>query len=83
LLAVLHCLHHATSLRQAAEAAVALGGDTDTTAALVAGLLAVRSTPDQVRAELPYSSRVQLPPEEQVTGLAASLAALRTGQDDG
>jgi len=83
LLAVLHCLHRSTGLRQAIEAAIALGGDTDTVAALVAGLLAARSTPGQVRAELPYSNRIRLLPEEQVTDLAVSLAALRTGQRDG
>jgi ADP-ribosylglycohydrolase/tetratricopeptide (TPR) repeat protein len=83
LLAVLHCIHTAAGLRQAIDAAVGLGGDTDTTAALVAGLLAVRSTPHQVRAELPWSGQVQLPPDEQVTRLAGKLAALRTGRDDG
>jgi ADP-ribosylglycohydrolase/tetratricopeptide (TPR) repeat protein len=83
LLAVLHCIHSTATLPQAVEAAVALGGDTDTVAALVAGLLGAASTPDQVRADLPWSSRVQLPPDDQVRHLTAQLAALRIGHLDG
>jgi len=83
LLAVLHCIHNSSSLGQAIETAVTLGGDTDTVAALVAGLVAARYTPDQVRAQLPWSSQVQLPDDQQISALAAELAELRAEQADG
>jgi ADP-ribosylglycohydrolase/tetratricopeptide (TPR) repeat protein len=82
LTAVLHCLQ-ATALPDALRAAVALGGDTDTVAALVAGLLGVHHTPQQVRTQLPWSRQVHTPPNAQLHQLAAGLAGLRAGVADG
>jgi ADP-ribosylglycohydrolase len=82
LTAVLHCLQ-ATTLPDAVRAAVALGGDTDTVAALVGGLLGARHTPQQVRAQLPWSPQVHTPPDDQLHQLAAGLATIRAGTADG
>jgi hypothetical protein len=79
LAAALHCVRHAAALRDGLLAAVQLRGDTDTVAALVGGLLGVRSTVEQVRAELPWSGDVLLPDADLVSRLAAGLAALRAG----
>ena len=51
--AVLWCATRATSLRDGLVNAVQLGGDTDTVAALVGGLMGCKLTAGQVRAELP------------------------------
>ena len=52
--AVLWCATRATSLRSGLVSAVQLGGDTDTVAALVGGLMGGKLTAEQVRAELPW-----------------------------
>ncbi|WP_170147659.1 ADP-ribosylglycohydrolase family protein [Micromonospora phaseoli] len=75
--AVLHCVRQAESLRGGLLAAVRLGGDVDTVAALVGGLLGARLTAAQVRAQLPWSSLVALPDAAQVRRLAAGLVDLR------
>jgi ADP-ribosylglycohydrolase len=62
--AVLWCTTRATSLRSGLVSAVQLGGDTDTVAALVGGLMGCRLTPEQVRAELSWHSLVVLPEPE-------------------
>jgi ADP-ribosylglycohydrolase len=77
LLAVLHCIRTSPSVRDAIDHAVALGGDTDTVAALAAGLLGALSTPDQVRRDLPWHNAIQLPADADLTGTAAALARLR------
>ena len=59
--AVLSCVAQAPSLRDGLVSAVQLGGDTDTVAALVGGLLGCRLTAEQVRAELPWHRLVVLP----------------------
>ncbi len=74
---VLHCVRGAESLRAGLLAAVRLGGDTDTVAALVGGLLGARLSAAQVRAELPWSGGVSLPDAAKVCRLAAGLVALR------
>ncbi len=75
--AVLHCVHTATSLPDGITRAVLLGGDTDTVVALTAGLLGAWHTAAEVRALLPWSTRVILPPSDTVTRLAVGLTALR------
>jgi ADP-ribosylglycohydrolase/tetratricopeptide (TPR) repeat protein len=74
---VLWCILNEPSLPDALLAAVRLGGDTDTVAALVGGLLGCRQTPADVHEQLPWSSGVQAPDEAVVHRLAAGIAALR------
>jgi ADP-ribosylglycohydrolase/tetratricopeptide (TPR) repeat protein len=79
--AVLSCATQATSLRSGLVSAVQLGGDTDTVAALVGGLMGGKLTSEQVRAELPWHRLVVLPePEAAIAETAAALATARTIQ---
>ena len=78
--AVLQCCLHAdgdllTALRQA----VRLGGDTDTVAGLVGGLLACRHVPSEVVAAVPWLPRVSLPSQSQLIALSRELATMRLG----
>jgi ADP-ribosylglycohydrolase len=58
--------------------AVQLGGDTDTVAALVGGLLGAKLTVEQVHAELPWHQAVVLPePDSAISEIAAALATVR------
>jgi ADP-ribosyl-[dinitrogen reductase] hydrolase len=74
--AVLWCATRATSLRSGMVGAVQLGGDTDTVAALVGGLMGGKLTAEQVRAELPWHQLVVLP--ERESAIAQTAAALAT-----
>ena len=77
----LWCATRATSLRNGLVSAVQLGGDTDTVAALVGGLMGGKLTAGQVRAELPWHQLVVLPePESAIAETAAALATARTIQ---
>jgi ADP-ribosylglycohydrolase len=58
-------------------AAVQLGGDTDTVAALTAGLIGCQLTTQAVLAQLSWSDQVLLPDHERVVTLAQQLAARR------
>ncbi len=79
--AVLWCTTRATSLRSGLGSAVQLGGDTDTVAALVGGLMGGKLTAEQVRAELPWHRLVVLPePESAIAETAAALAIARAIQ---
>jgi ADP-ribosylglycohydrolase len=79
--AVLSCATRATSLRSGLVSAVQLGGDTDTVAALVGGLMGGKRTAEHVRAELPWHRLVVLPePETAIAETAAALATARTIQ---
>ncbi len=79
--AVLWCATRATSLRSGLVSAVQIGGDTDTVAALVGGLMGGKLTAGQVRAELPWHQRVVLPePDSAITETAAALATARAIQ---
>ena len=79
--AVLWCATRATSLRSGLVSAVQLGGDTDTVAALVGGLMGCKLTAEQVRAELPWHRLVVLPePESAIAETAAALATTRAIQ---
>jgi ADP-ribosylglycohydrolase/tetratricopeptide (TPR) repeat protein len=64
--AVLSCVAQAPSLRDGLVSAVQLGGDTDTVAALIGGLLGGRLAAEQVRTELPWSHAVLLPEPESI-----------------
>jgi ADP-ribosylglycohydrolase/tetratricopeptide (TPR) repeat protein len=79
--AALWCATQATSLRNGLTIAVQLGGDTDTVAALVGGLMGCKLTAEQVRAELPWHRLVVLPePESAISETAAALATARAIQ---
>jgi hypothetical protein len=77
LLLGISCVLRATSLRDALIMAVRMGGDADTVAAMVGGLMGVRMTPAEVRAELPWSSGVSLPPAADLSTLTHGLAGIR------
>jgi ADP-ribosyl-[dinitrogen reductase] hydrolase len=72
---VLHVLRQATGLASAMKQAVALGGDTDTAAAIVGGILG--SQAGDVEGEIPWLSSVVLPEPEIVEATAAGLCGLR------
>ena len=73
--AVLHVLRNAAGLADGIETAIRLGGDTDTVAAIVAGVLGVRCS-DPAEA-LTWLDVVQLPDAELVDELATCLAEKR------
>jgi ADP-ribosyl-[dinitrogen reductase] hydrolase len=73
--AVLHVLQGAEGLADAIEAAVRLGGDTDTVAAIVAGVLASQGA--DPASELPWLGQVQLPDANLIESLASGLAEKR------
>jgi ADP-ribosyl-[dinitrogen reductase] hydrolase len=75
--AVLYCVVTARSLAGGIEAGLRLGGDTDTVAALVGGLLGSQSTADGVRTALPWYGDVLLPAPGQVSALADGIAIAR------
>jgi ADP-ribosylglycohydrolase len=80
---VLWCILSEPHLPKALLAAVRLGGDTDTVAALVGGLLGCSLTPAAVRAQLPWSNEVQAPDDAVIGPLAAGIADLRIGRASG
>jgi ADP-ribosyl-[dinitrogen reductase] hydrolase len=73
--AVLHVLRLAGGLADGIERAVRLGGDTDTVAAIVAGVLGARGC--DPTEELPWLGRVQLPDASLLDELASGLAQMR------
>jgi ADP-ribosyl-[dinitrogen reductase] hydrolase len=75
LAAVLHVLREARGLAEAIETAVRLGGDTDTVAAIVAGVFAAQGA-DPAK-ELPWLELVALPDASLVEELASGLAEKR------
>jgi ADP-ribosyl-[dinitrogen reductase] hydrolase len=79
--AVLSCVAQALSLREGLVGAIRLGGDTDTVAALVAGLMGCRLTADQVHADLPWYQLVKFSESEgAISETAAALATARAVQ---
>jgi ADP-ribosylglycohydrolase len=79
--AALWCATRATSLRSGLVNAVKLGGDTDTVAALVGGLMGCKLTAEQVRIELSWHQLVVLPePDTAIAEAAAALATTRAIQ---
>ncbi len=77
--AALYCLMTTSSLPTTLRRAVEIGGDTDTVGALAGGLRGAQHTADEVRAALPWSGLVVLPPKESIEELAAGLAMVRLG----
>lgn len=75
--AVLYSCRFADGLRDALRRAVSLGGDTDTVAALVGGLLGSQMSPAAITEQLRWLDRVKLPARERVTAVATSLAETR------
>jgi ADP-ribosylglycohydrolase len=75
--AALRCVRQADSLRAALIAAVQLRGDTDTVAALTAGLLGSQLTTDAVLAQLGWSEHVCLPDRELMATLARRIGTRR------
>lgn len=79
--AALWSVTRAASLRSGLVSAVQLGGDTDTVAALVGGLIGSKLTADQARTELPWHQLVVLPePETEIAEIATALATSRAIQ---
>jgi ADP-ribosyl-[dinitrogen reductase] hydrolase len=72
---VLYVLREAMSLATAMKQAVALGGDTDTTAAIVGGILGCQS--QDVTADIPWLPRVLLPDSAPIEAAASGLHDLR------
>jgi len=73
--AALLCTTRGPSLRDGLASAVQLGGDTDTVAALVGGLMGCKLTAEQVRAELPWHRLVARPERDSVIAEAATALA--------
>jgi ADP-ribosylglycohydrolase len=81
--AVLHCCQAADGdLMVALRLAVSLGGDTDTVAALVGGLLGCRLAPAGIRERLTWLDSVTLPPADDLSRLAHALAGIRLVADE-
>jgi ADP-ribosyl-[dinitrogen reductase] hydrolase len=74
--AVLYVLRHEMPLRESLLAAVALGGDTDTVAALVGGIVGCRAA----HVELPWLEHVELP--DGLDAAADALASRRSAGRD-
>jgi ADP-ribosyl-[dinitrogen reductase] hydrolase len=75
LASVLHVLREATGLAMAMKQTVALGGDTDTAAAIVGGLLGCQA--ENVEADIPWLPRVALPDSELIDAAATGIHDLR------
>jgi ADP-ribosyl-[dinitrogen reductase] hydrolase len=75
LTSVLYVLREATGVASAMKCAVALGGDTDTAAAMVGGILGCQL--EDIDSVIPWISRVVLPRAEIVEAAAAGLCELR------
>jgi ADP-ribosyl-[dinitrogen reductase] hydrolase len=72
---VLHVLREAKDLATALKRAVALGGDTDTTAAIVGGILGCQL--EYVERQIPWITRVGMPDARLIEAAAAGLYELR------
>ena len=72
---VLYVLGEARSLASAMKHAVAIGGDTDTTAAIVGGILGCQL--EDVEGQIPWISRVGMPDARLIEAAAAGLYELR------
>jgi ADP-ribosylglycohydrolase len=79
LASVLHVLRGATGLAAAMKDAVALGGDTDTAAAIVGGILGCQR--EDVESEISWLSRVRLPRADELKATATGLYELRRSLD--
>jgi ADP-ribosylglycohydrolase/tetratricopeptide (TPR) repeat protein len=79
--AVLYCCRTTDGLATALRRAVSLGGDTDTVAALVGGVLGCQLSPAAVSEQLTWLDRVLLPARDHLATLAKSLATMRLAGD--
>jgi hypothetical protein len=77
---VLWCLLREPDLPGALMSAVRMGGDTDTVAALVGGLLGCQQPLERIGADLPWSPVVQAPDPALLRTLSTGLADLRVGR---
>jgi ADP-ribosylglycohydrolase len=77
--AVVDVLRRGTTLADALENAVSLGGDTDTVAALVGGIWASRGVTDEVE-RLMWISRVTVPPDDVIVPLAEGMVERRRAE---
>lgn len=78
--AVLYCCLAADGdLVAALRLAVSLGGDTDTVAALVGGLLGCQYTSTEISARLTWLDRVTMPASHDLPKLAQALTRIRLG----
>jgi hypothetical protein len=77
------CVTRAGSLRDAVLGAVRMGGDTDTVAALVAGILGCRLPVAQVREELSWLPDIKIPDAAHVRSWARGLRRLRLSFGNG
>jgi ADP-ribosylglycohydrolase len=75
LASVLHVLRGPTGLAAAMKEAVALGGDTDTAAAIVGGIFGCQR--EDVESEIPWPPRVRLPRADELDATATGLYELR------
>lgn len=75
--AALACVTRTPDLREALIQAVGFGGDTDTVAAIVGGILGGGLSRDEVLAELPWHPVVLLPAADDIAEVAAGLASAR------
>jgi ADP-ribosyl-[dinitrogen reductase] hydrolase len=72
---VLHVLREASGLAAAMKHAVSLGGDTDTTAAIVGGILGCQL--EDAESQIPWLSNVGMPDARLIEATAAGLYELR------
>lgn len=72
---VMQVLRESQGLVTAMKHAVSLGGDTDTVAAIIGGILGCQS--EDVEREIPWLSRVTLPEPELIEAVAVGLDRLR------
>jgi ADP-ribosylglycohydrolase len=79
LASVLQVLRGATGLAAAMKEAVALGGDTDTAAAIVGGILGCQR--EDVESEISWLSQVRLPRADELEATATGLYELRRSLD--
>jgi ADP-ribosylglycohydrolase len=79
----LSCMLSSPSMREAVLAAVRLGGDTDTVAALIGGLLGCGHGTEEVRQELDWLKSVHLPESNDIHRLAEGLKDLRVRETHG
>jgi ADP-ribosylglycohydrolase len=80
---VLACVVRAPTVSEAVLLAVRMGGDTDTVAALVGGILGCRQTPATLRSGIAWIDQVNLPANERINAIAQGLAELRVVRTGG
>ena len=77
LAAIVYCLRLSKPIRDTMIACVSLGGDTDTTTALLGGLLGTNTTLSDLRKQLTWLDKVKLPEEADIKEVAQGLSRIR------